>query len=87
MADHHSPTEHADHDADAYVHGTMTVEEQSATYSLFMNLAKWGSLVIAALLLFLTLWFQPGGSFIAGAIGGGVLAVAGFAFLKSGKNH
>ena len=87
MADHHSPTEHADHDADAYVHGTMTVEEQSATYSLFMNLAKWGSLVIAAVLLFLTLWFQPGGSFIAGAIGGGVLAVAGVFFLKSGKSH
>ena len=86
MADHHSPTEHADHDADAYVHGTMTVEEQSATYSMFMNMAKWGSLVIAALLLFLVLWFQPGGSFIAGAIGGGVLAVAGFFFLKSGKS-
>ena len=85
MADHHSPTEHADHDADAYVHGKMTVEEQTATYSLFMTLAKWGSLIIAAVLLFLTLWFQPGGSFIAGAIGGGVLAVAGFLFLKGGK--
>ena len=87
MADHHSPTEHADHDADAYVHGKMTVEEQAATYSLFMNLAKWGSLVVAAVLLFLTLWFQPGGSFIAGALGGGVLAVAGFVFLKGGKSH
>ncbi len=87
MADNHSPTDHADHDADAYVHGTMTVEEQTATYSLFMNLAKWGSLVVAAVLLFLTLWFQPGGSFLAGAIGGGVLAVAGFVFLKSGKSH
>ena len=85
MADHHSPTEHADHDADAYVHGAMTVEEQTATYSLFMNLAKWGSLVVAAVLLFLTLWFQPGGSFVVGAIGGGVLAVAGFVFLKGGK--
>ena len=85
MADHHSPTEHADHDADAYVHGAMTVEEQTATYSLFMNLAKWGSLAIAAVLLFLTLWFQPGGSFVVGAIGGGVLAVAGFVFLKGGK--
>ena len=87
MADHHSPTEHADHDADAYIHGTMTVEEQSATYGLFMNLAKWGSLAIASLLLFLVLWFQPGGSFFGGLIGGGVLAVAGFFFLKSGKSH
>ena len=85
MADHHSSSEHADHDADAYVHGTMTVEEQSSTYSMFMNLAKWGSLAIAAVLLFLVLWFQPGGSFFVGVIGGGVLAVAGFLFLKSGK--
>ena len=87
MADHHSPSEHADHDADAYVHGTMTIEEQSATYSLFMNMAKWGSLAIAALLLFLVLWFQPGGSLILGLIGGVVLFVAGFFFLKSGKSH
>ena len=85
MADHNAPSEHADHDADAYVHGTMTIEEQSATYSLFMNLAKWGSLIIASLLLFLVLWFQPGGSLFAGLIGGGVLAVAGFVFLKGGK--
>ena len=87
MADHHSPTEHADHDADAYVHGTMTIEEQSATYSLFMNLAKWGSLAIASLLLFLTLWFMPAGSFSTGLIGAVVLFVAGFLFLKSGKSH
>lgn len=87
MADPHPPTEHADHDADAYVHGTMTVEEQTSTYSLFMNMAKWGSLAIAALLLFLVLWFQPGGSFFAGLIAAVVLLVAGGFFLKSGKSH
>lgn len=84
MADPHKP---ADQDAQAYLRGSQAIGEQESTYSLFMNLAKWGSLAIGAVLLFLTLWFQPGGSFIAGAIGGGVLAVAGFAFLKSGKNH
>jgi Bacterial aa3 type cytochrome c oxidase subunit IV len=87
MADQHAPTEHADHDADAYVHGTMTIEEQSSTYSMFMNLAKWGSLAIASLLLLLVLWFQPGGSLFLGLIGGVVLAVAGTFFLKSGKSH
>jgi hypothetical protein len=35
----------------------------------------------------LVLWFQPGGSLIAGLISAGVLAVAGFFFLKSGKKH
>ena len=87
MADHHAPTEHADHDADAYVHGTMTVEEQSSTYSMFMNMAKWGALAIASMLLFLVLWFMPAGSFFVGLIGGVVLFVAGFVFLKSGKSH
>lgn len=87
MADHHSPTDHADHDAEAYIHGAMTIEEQTSTYALFMGMAKWGSLAIAALLLFLTLWFQPGGSFFAGLIAAVVLAVAGGFFLKSGKSH
>ena len=87
MADPHSPTEHADHDADAYVHGTMTIEEQTSTYSLFMNMAKWGSLAIAALLLFLVLWFMPAGSFFTGLIGAVVLLVAGGFFLKSGQSH
>lgn len=85
MADHHSPTEHADHDADAYVHGTMTIEEQTATYALFMNLAKWGSLAVAALLLFLVLWFNPAGSFFMGLIGGLGLLVVGIFALKSKK--
>lgn len=87
MADPHSPTDHADHDADAYVHGTMTIEEQSATYSLFMGMAKWGSLAVAALLLFLVLWFNPAGNFFTAVIGAVVLLVAGFFALKSGKKH
>lgn len=83
MADHHSPTEHADHDAEAYVHGEMTIEEQTATYGMFMSMAKWGSLFTAALLLFLILWFQPSGSFFAGLIGAVVLLAAGGFALKS----
>jgi hypothetical protein len=38
MADQHPSTQHADHDADAYVHGAMTIEEQTSTYALFMVL-------------------------------------------------
>ncbi len=87
MADqqHHTPTEAADHDADAYVHGTMSTEEQTATWALVQDMFKWGSLAIAAILLFLVIWFQPGGSFIGGLIAGVVLAVAGWLFLKGGK--
>jgi hypothetical protein len=85
MAKHHAPTEAADHDADAYIHGTMSIEEQVATWALVQNILKWGSLAVAALLLFLTIWFQPGGSFIGGLLAGLVVAVAGWFFLKGGK--
>ncbi len=88
MVDPHHPnhaTDDADADADAYLHGTMEINEQQATWALVMNLLKWGSLAIAATLLFLTLWFQPGGSFFIGLVAAVVLSAAGFFFLKGGS--
>ena len=80
MADpHHAP--------DEYVHGSQEISEQESTFDAFVGLTKWGSLIISATLLFLTIWFQPGGSFIGGAIAAVVLLVAGFFILKSGKKH
>lgn len=70
---------------DAYVRGSQHIEEQASTFSLFMGMAKWGSLLIASLLVFLVLWFQPGGSFFGGLITAAVLLVAGGWYLKSGK--
>jgi multisubunit Na+/H+ antiporter MnhB subunit len=81
MADPH----HASDAHDDYVRGSQHIDEQSATFTLFINLAKWGSLLIAVTLVFLVLWFQPGGSFIGGAITAAVVLIAGFFFLKSGK--
>ena len=78
MADPH-------HASDDYVRGSQEIREQEQTFDAFMVMAKWGSLIIAALVLFLTIWFQPGGSFIGGAITAFVVLVAGFFFLKSGK--
>ena len=84
MADlHDTANAPADADARAYLHGHMEVREQVSTYRLFLNLAKWGSLAIAVLLLFLTLWFHPGGSFMAAVIGAVVLGGVGFVALKS----
>ena len=87
MADPHHATDAADADAHAYVRGEMQINEQVSTWKLVQNLFSWGSLSLAALLLFLVLWFQPNGSFFAGLIGGVVVFVAGFVFLKSGKSH
>ena len=82
MADPHHADAHDD-----YVRGSMEISEQQSTFALFINLAKWGSLLIAAVLVFLTLWFQPGGSFMAGLITAVVLTVAGAWYLGSKKSH
>jgi len=80
MADPHHP---ASTDADAYVHGSMEIAEQVETFHLFVLLAKWGSLATAVVLLFLTVWFFPGGSFMAALIASVVVSVVGWFALKS----
>ncbi|WP_339929721.1 aa3-type cytochrome c oxidase subunit IV [uncultured Brevundimonas sp.] len=78
MADPRKPSA-----ARAYVHGSQAIDEQKSTFGLFVTLAKWGSLVFAALVTLLTLWFQPGGSAITGFITAGVVLVVGWFFLRS----
>jgi hypothetical protein len=82
MADPHHADAHDD-----YVRGSQEISEQAATFSLFMSLAKWGSLIIGAIVLFLTIWFQPGGSFFGGGIAAVVMLGAGWWFLRSKKAH
>ena len=81
MADPH----HATDAHDDYVRGSQHIDEQSSTFQLFINLAKWGSLLVAATLAFLVLWFQPGGSFIGGAITAVVILAIGVFALRSKK--
>lgn len=80
MADPHPADSH-----DAYVRGSQEIGEQTSTFHAFIGMAKWGSLWLAALLAFLVIWFQPGGSFIGGAIVAFVMLAGGWFFLKSGK--
>lgn len=75
------------HAHDDYVRGSMDIQEQQATFDLFLVLSKYGSLAIAALLVFLTLWFMPAGSFILGAGAAVVLLAAGIFFLRSPAKH
>ena len=82
MADPHHAEAHDD-----YVRGSQEISEQEGTFSLFMGLTKWGSLLIAVTLLMLVLWFQPGGSFIAGAIAAFVMLVVGIFALRKKKTH
>ena len=77
---------HTAHDAhDDYVRGSQEISEQEATFRLFMGLSKWGSLLTAAVVALLTIWFMPGGGFIGGAIAFVVIMAAGWFLLKTPK--
>src|SRR5207302_1570398 len=53
--------------ASQYHHGDMDIHEQVSTFHLVMNITKWGSLVLAAALLALVLWFCTSAGFLARA--------------------
>jgi hypothetical protein len=65
--------------------GEMNIHEQRSTYDLFMGMTKWGSLAVAALVLFLVVWFctGPDGGLVTALISALALVVAGFFLLKS----
>jgi hypothetical protein len=68
--------------ASEYHRGDMEIHEQVSTYHLFISLAKWGSLALAAFLIFIVLWFCTATGFFGSAAVGAVIAVAGFFVLR-----
>jgi len=71
--------------ASDYHRGEMDIHEQVSTFHLVMNITKWGSLVLAALLLTLVLWFCTGTGFLGGAISGIVVLALGILLLRRGS--
>jgi hypothetical protein len=71
--------------ASDYHRGDMDIHEQVSTFHLVMNITKWGSLVLAALLLTLALWFCTGTGFLGGAISGIVVLALGILLLRRGS--
>ncbi|MGZ6004395.1 MAG: aa3-type cytochrome c oxidase subunit IV [Caulobacteraceae bacterium] len=69
--------------ASEYHRGEMDIHEQVSTFHLVMGITKWGSLVLASLLLFLVLWFCTGAGFLGGLVTAGVVAVLGILLLRS----
>ncbi|MDB5465006.1 MAG: hypothetical protein JWP23_3395 [Phenylobacterium sp.] len=69
--------------ASQYHRGDMDIHEQVSTFHLVMNITKWGSLVIAAVLITLVLWFCTSAGFLAGAITGLVVMGLGTVLLRS----
>lgn len=68
-----------------YHRGEMDVSAQASTYRLFMGLTKWGSLHIAVILVFLTLWFCAHAGFFRSLIAALVLMVIGIVALRDRK--
>jgi hypothetical protein len=69
--------------ASTYHRGDQDIHEQVETFHLVMNITKWGSLAIAAMLLMLVLWFCTPAGFVSGFISAAVLVVLGIALLRS----
>ena len=69
--------------ASDYHRGEMDIQEQVSTYNLVMGMTKWGSLALAAFLIFVVIWFCTGAGFVSGFITGLVVLVAGILFLRS----
>ena len=74
--------------ASDYHRGEMDIQEQVSTLHLVMGITKWGSLILAALLLTITLWFCTGTGFLGAVISGIVVLALGIFFLRSkGDSH
>ncbi len=69
--------------ATEYHRGDMDIHEQVSTFHLVMGMTKWGSMIIAALLAFLTIWFCTPAGFGSALITGLVIVVLGVIFLRS----
>ena len=69
--------------ASDYRRGEMDIQEQESTFQLVMGITKWGSLVLAAFLLFVVLWFCTPAGFVSGFVSGAVLLGLGIVLLRS----
>ena len=72
----------AGHGSD-YQRGHMDIAEQAATFNLVMGMTKWGSLVIAAGVLFFVLLFCTATGFVGSAITAVVVLALGVLFLRA----
>jgi hypothetical protein len=69
-----------------YNRGAMDIAEQTATFELVMGITKWGSLIVASVLLMLTLWFCTAAGFLGAAFTAIVVLAAGVFLLRGKKD-
>ncbi len=71
----------AEHTSD-HSHGHMDIHQQEHTFHGFLAMTKWGTLHVAVLVLFATLWFCTDAGFLGGLVAAIVLAVVGVVLLR-----
>jgi hypothetical protein len=71
----------AEHASD-HAHGHMDIRQQQGAFDVFIKMTKWGSLAVAAVVLFATIWFCTEGGFLGGLIPALVLTALGVFFLR-----
>jgi hypothetical protein len=76
-----APDSHGD--ADHYVSGQMPIAGQTTTYRSVMGLFKWSSLVIAASLILLIMWFCTPAGFLPSFVVALIVLVLGVTFLRA----
>lgn len=66
--------------------GEMEIAEQASTYGVFDNLVRWGSLGVAALILFLTILFCTRAGLIGALVPTVILLGVGIFVLRKAPN-
>jgi hypothetical protein len=69
--------------ASSYHRGDMDIHEQVSTFHLVMGITKWGSVVLASLLIFLVLAFCTGVGVFGGLISGVVVLSLGILLMRN----
>ena len=73
----------AEHVSD-YTHGQMDIHQQQASFDGFVNMTKWGSLIVAVVVLFSSIMFCTSAGFLGAAVPAVVVAALGIFLLRGG---
>jgi hypothetical protein len=73
--------------ATEHTHGEMDIVEHATTFHHFLQFTKWGSLAIAAAVLFLAMWFCTGAGFLGAAVTAIVVLIVGVMVLREKHSH
>ncbi len=73
----------AEHVSD-YTRGQMDIHQQQASFDGFVKMTKWGSLIVAVVVLFSAIMFCTSAGFLGAAIPAVVLAALGVFLLRDG---